>query len=327
MWIDEQQPRGDQVFLCHVGYFVRDLGEAGAAFERLGFQVSPINVLSHADAEGRQAPGGTSNRLVRLRRGFIEILAATHDTPIADQLKSSLARYQGLHLISASHDDIPATRARLAREGFRMQEPVELRRPAKTPAGMREVGWSVQRLEPGEMPEGRVQFVKSHTPDLSWPADAIVHENKADGLGDLLVCVADRREAAGRFARFLGKPPVEEGGRTVFPLERGRILLVEPDGVTALPDFTAPSLPYMAGIAVRSADLAATAALLKRRGIRAVHEDADLICLGPADALGSCLLFHRPEVPDPWLALMESRKGKPLSRNAGEGQSTEVREN
>ena len=304
VWVDAQLPEGNQVFLCHVGYFVADLADAGAAFERLGFQVSPINVLSHADAEGRQAPGGTSNRLVRLRRGFLELLAATHDTPIADQLKAELARYPGLHLISASHDDIPATRERLIAAGFRVTPMVELRRPAKTPEGLREVGWSVQRLEPGEMAEGRVQFVKSHTPDLSWPADAIVHENRADGLSDLLICVADRGEAAARYARFTGREPAAKNGEAILPLERGRIVILEPaEAERQLPGFTLPSLPYMAGIAVRSADLGATAAVLGRRGITPRFADDDLICLGPEDALGSYLLFHRAGIVEPWQAL------------------------
>lgn len=304
VWIDAQLPQGDQVFLCHVGYYVADLAAAGATFERLGFQVSPINVLSHADAEGRQAPGGTSNRLVRLRRGFIELLAATHDTPIADQLKAALARYQGLHLISASHDDIPATRERLIAAGFRVTPMVNLRRPAKAPEGMREVGWSVQRLEPGEMAEGRVQFVKSHTPDLSWPADATVHENRADGLSDLLICVADRREAAVRFGRFTGRELVAGGGEAVLPLERGRIVIIEPgDAGRRLPGFAAPSLPYMAGIAVRTADIAATGDVLRGGGINARFQDDELICLGPDEVLGSYLLFHRPEIAEPWQAL------------------------
>lgn len=304
VWIDEQVPRGDAVFLCHVGYFVRDLAAAGAGFERLGFQVSPINVLSHAEPDGRQVPGGTSNRLVRLRRGFIELLAATHDTPIADQLNAALARYQGLHLISLSHDDIPATRERLIAEGFRVSPPVELRRPAKTPQGMREVGWSVQRLEPGEMAEGRVQFVKSHTPDLSWPADAIVHRNRADGLSDLLICVADRAEAAVRFGRFSGREPAAAAGEAVLPLQRGRVVLVEPSAAARrLPGLAVPSLPYMAGIAVRSADLAGTRDVLRGGGIGARYEDDDLICLGPEEALGSYLLFHRPGIVEPWQVL------------------------
>jgi hypothetical protein len=131
-----------------------------------------------------------------------------------------------------------------------------------------------------------------------------VHENEADGLGDLLVCIADRREAASRFGRFLAKAPVDEGSITVLPMERGRILLTEPAAAsTILPQFAAPSLPYMAGIAVRSADLRATRAVLAARGIPILYTDDELICLGPGEALGSYLLFHRAEVADAWRAL------------------------
>ena len=111
--------------------------------ERLGFQVSQINVQTNADAQGALTPSGTSNRLARLRRGYLEILAATHDTPLADQLKAALARYQGIHLIALSHDDIPGQRTRLTAGGFRMQPVVTLaaaRQDIARRAGTRVVG-------------------------------------------------------------------------------------------------------------------------------------------------------------------------------------------
>ena len=110
---DRQLPLGNDVFLDHVGYFTADLDAAGAQLERLGFAVSPINLQQNADASGRLKPSGTSNRLAVLRRGFLEVLAATHDTPLGDQLKAALARYAGLHLIALSHADIPRQRERL----------------------------------------------------------------------------------------------------------------------------------------------------------------------------------------------------------------------
>ena len=48
----------------------------------------------------------------------------------------------------------------------------------------------------GVMPEGRVQFAYCHTPDLTWPEPAPDLPNAADGLTDILLCVAGRREAA-----------------------------------------------------------------------------------------------------------------------------------
>src|SRR5262249_25840267 len=120
-WADRQLPQGDELFVDHVGYFVPDLQAAGAQLERLGFCVSLVNVQTNADATGALNPSGTSNRLAKLRRGFIEILAATHDTPLADQFKLALGRYAGLHLIAFSHDDVLGTRARLVGAGFAMQ--------------------------------------------------------------------------------------------------------------------------------------------------------------------------------------------------------------
>ena len=69
-----------------------------------------------------------------------------------------------------------------------------------------------------------------------------------------------------------------------------------------LPDFRPPALPFMAGQAVR-ADLALTRAVLASSGIKPVFSSAELICIGPADALGSFLLFHAASVGNPWAAL------------------------
>lgn len=304
---DRQLPANDEVFLDHVGYFVADLDLAGRKLERLGFRASPINLQQNADAAGALRPSGTSNRLALLRRGFIELLAATHETPLADQLKAALARYQGLHLIALSHQDIPAQRERLIGAGFRMQAVVRLRRHKQTPDGLREVAWSVLRPEPGVMPEGRVQFALCHTPDLTWPDNAPALDNGADALTDILLCVNDRHEAAERFGRYAGRKPTQAGDASVVALDRGRIVIVEPKtAAVMLPGLDLPAVPFMAGLALRS-DVGATRATLKRHGVDPLFADNDLVCVGPADALGSYLLFHVSTVHDPWGALAARR--------------------
>src|SRR5437868_9174594 len=122
MWTDRQLPERGEVFLDHVGYFVGDLDAAGSQLERLGFRVSLANVQTNTDASGALTPSGTSNRLARLKRGFIEMLAATHDTPLADQFNQAIARYSGLHLIALSAEDMRRERDRLEGMGFAMQE-------------------------------------------------------------------------------------------------------------------------------------------------------------------------------------------------------------
>jgi Glyoxalase-like domain len=307
--IDRQLPMDDEVFLDHVGFFVADLEVAGARLTRLGFNVSPINLQQNADAAGVLRPSGTSNRLAVLRRGFIEVLAATHETPLADQLKKAVSRYEGLHLIALSHADIPGERQRLVVAGFKMQEIVRLRRHKPTPEGLREVRWSVLRPEPGQMPEGRVQFAYCHTPDLTWTPGMPAPENGADAITDILLCVENRKAAAARFARYAGRPEVENGMRSVIALDRGSIAFVELKDATAmLPEFAAPDVPFMMGQALRSTDIAMTAAALKRHDITPLFADDAMICVGPADAMGASLLFHAGAVRDPWGALASKQR-------------------
>jgi hypothetical protein len=308
MWADRQLPRGREVFLDHVGYFVPDLEAAGSRLERLGFRVSLTNVQTNADANGDLKPSGTSNRLAKLKFGFLEILAATHDTPLADQFKQALARYAGLHLIALSYDDLPAQRARLVEAGFAMQDVVELKRRDRTLPGTPEVHFSVLRPQPGAMAEGRVQWVTPRTPDTVWRADTITTGNGAEGPTDMLLCVDDPAAVAARYGRYVGRAPVMRGGLHVVTLDRGGLVFADAaQTAKILPDFRLPGLPFMAGQALR-ADLSLTRATLARNGIKPVFSSSDRVCVGPADALGGYMLFHSPAVSDPWSILSSSSR-------------------
>ena len=300
MWADRQLPEAGEVFLDHVGYFVSDLEAAGAQCQRLGFRVSSTNVQTNADASGALKPSGTSNRLAKLRSGFLEILAATHDTPLAQQFKQAIVRYSGLHLIALSAHDMQAERTRLIDARFAMQEVVELKRRDRTLPGSPEVHFSVLRPQSGVMAEGRVQWVRPHTPEIVWRAETITTENGAEGLTDMLLCVDEPGAVAARYGRYIGRAPVVRGGMHAITLDRGGLVFADAaQAGTILSGFRPPSRPFMAGQALR-ADLALTRAALARNGIKPVLESDDLICIGPADALGGYMLFHSPQVIDPW---------------------------
>lgn len=300
---DRQLPRGGEIFLDHVGYFAADLEVAGAGLGRLGFSVTPVNVQYNSDADGRLTPTGTSNRLVKLRRGFIEVLAATGATPLAGQLQQALARHSGFHVIALTHADMAAQRARLTAAGFAMQPVIEMRRLVEGPEGEREMAYSILRTEPGVMAEGRVQMLTNHTPELLWTPGSTEHDNGADALTDLLLCVADPAEAAARFGRFTAQGAARSGDMLALDLDRGRLLFAGPESAAAaLPGFDPPELPYVAGLAL-AADLEATRRVLDAAGVGPAHENESLILLAPADALGAYLLFHAAEVSRPWEAL------------------------
>ena len=308
-WIGRQLPERGEVFLDHVGLFVANLDAAGAQLERLGFRVSAINVQTNADASGALRPSGTSNRLAKLKFGFIELLAATHDTPLADQFKQAIARYSGLHLIALSAEDMRIERARLMDAGFAMQEVVELKRRDRTLPGEPEVHFSVLRPQAGVMAEGRVQWVRPHTPEIVWWAETITTENGAEGLTDMLICVDDPAALAERYGRYVGRAPVMRGDLHVIALDRGGLVFADAaQAAKMLPGFRPPSLPFMAGQALR-ADIATTREVLARNGIDPVFGSDDVVCVGSHDALGGYLLFHAPAVSEPWATLAGCRVG------------------
>jgi len=302
-WIERQLPEGDEVFVDHVGYFVHDLDAAGTQLERLGFRVSAVNVQTNADASGALKPSGTSNRLAKLRFGFLEMLAATHDTPLAAQFKQQIARYSGLQLIAFSAADMRRERARLVDAGFAMQHVVELKRRDRTLAGEPEVHFSVLRPKPDVMAEGRIQWVRPNTPDTVWRPETITTENGADGLSDTLICVESPEAVAARYGHYVGRTPIVRDGMHVVPLERGGLVFVDAaQAAKLLPDSAAPSLPFMVGQALR-ADLTLIRAVLAKNGIKPVIANGDITCVGPADALGAYMLFHAPGVSNPWESL------------------------
>lgn len=303
-WIDRQIPQGDEIFYDHIGYFVPDLELAGAQLERLGFQVSGVNTQYNENNAGELVLSGTSNRLVKLNRGFIEVLAATSDSALADQLQAMLARYQGLHVIALTNADMDETATRLAKAGIDMQDTVHMRRKITIDGAEALMAYTILRVKPGTFTEGRLQILTNHTPESFWLAGEMDHPNRADRLTDLLICVADVPEAVARYERFFGSASVEMGGIRTLDLARGRFHFVAPDQVAAmLPGFAAPSLPYVIGQALGSTSLALSKDFFRDSGTTPVVETEDLYCIGPEDALGAYLLFHENSVDAPWAVL------------------------
>jgi hypothetical protein len=303
LWTSRQLPERDEVFIDHVGYFVPDLDTAGAQLERLGFRVSLTNVQTNADPRGALKPSGTSNRLARLKFGFLEILAATHETPLAEQFRQQIARYSGLHLIAFSAADMRKERTRLTAADFAMQGIVELRRRDRTLPDDPVVHFSVLRPQPGVMAEGRIQWVRPNTPDTVWRPDTITTANGAEGLTDILLVVDDPAAAAARYGRYVDRAPGKRGGLHGVPLQRGGLVFADAgDAARLLPAFRPPAVPFIAGQALR-ADLALTREVLAQAGVTPVFSSSELICVGPEDALGGYLLFHAPGVGDPWGAM------------------------
>lgn len=279
--------------LDHVGHFVPHIDSASGALEKLGFTLTPFSAQSHrAEPGGPLTPAGVSNRCAMLRYGYLEFLTPTGDTPIANQLRTAIKRYVGAHLIAFGTAAAEADHARLAKGGFSPLDPLPLQREIDTSEGRETARFTVVRVPPGTMAEGRIQYCQHHTPQLLWQERWMNHANRATALAGVILRVADAQEAAQRYARYAGLLAQVSGSVWRIATARGYLLFLERDTLQRRLGIVAPSLPCIAGYVLQSEDIAATGDCLRRNG-NAVHVLGNrrlLVSLPPA--LGGLAIFE-----------------------------------
>jgi Glyoxalase-like domain len=268
--VDRQLPIGDEIFLDHVGHFVRDVDAASRALARVGFAPTPPSIQVNPDpAGGAPQLTGTGNVTAMFARGYIEVLFKTADTPLTREFDAGLARYAGVHLAAFAVADAAAAHARLAGEGFRMRPLVQMQRPVDTGGGPGTAAFTLARVEPGEMPEGRIQILTHHTEQRVWQPRWLEHPNGAIGLLSIAIAVADPWEAGRRFSRFTGRPQTPATFGQTMELDRGTVGLIGPNSFAhLLPEVPIPSLPFIGAYGIKVKSLRMTEDLLQRAGIR-----------------------------------------------------------
>jgi hypothetical protein len=265
-----QLPEDDEVFLDHVAHFVPDIEAANGLLTALGFRLTPLTAQQNQTPEGPM-PAGMANRCVMLRQGYVEVLTAVSDTELARRFASALQRYVGVHLVALSAADPDAAHRRLASEGFAPDPPVHLRRSVELADGApTEARFTVLRLPPGQMPEGRIQLLTHHTEDAVWQPRWLDHANGVVSLEAVLIVVDDPQEAAQRFGRFAGRRPQQrQPGHWLLALERGVVAFVDAATMARLAPWagTPPCVPWIAGYGLGSVDAALTRECFAAAGI------------------------------------------------------------
>jgi hypothetical protein len=299
---DRQLPIGGEVFLDHVAHFVRDREAARAALAAAGFAPTPVSIQVNQQ-DGVTLPTGTGNVTAMFRRGYTEILFKTADTPLGREFDAALALHPGIHLAAFAVADAAAAHRKLAASGFRVRPLVEMRRPVTTESGTGgTAAFTIARVEPGQMAEGRIQILTHRSEDTVWQQRWLDHPNGAVGLSGLVIAVADLDEAAGRFARFTDRPAVRSRLGRAIRLDRGCVELVTPDAFTqVLPEVPMPRLPFMGayGLIVRS--LAHAEAVLRQGGLDPRPLGAALAVPFPADLGVGAWVFAERTSAFPWL--------------------------
>lgn len=286
----QQRPETGTLTLDHIAHFVPDIDAASLALERLGFTLTPFSLQQHRVEPGAPlVPAGSGNRCVMLRQGYLEFLTPTSDTPVAQRMRAAMQRYVGQHLICFGTSESDRLHRHLADAGFDPLPPVSLQRQIGTEAGEGTARFTVLRVPPEAMPEGRVQIVEHHTPELLWQKRWVDHPNGVAGLASSIVCVENPDEVAGRFARF-AQGDVRWKGRTAIieTAARGSVVILDPRSLKDHLGVTPPAaLPWIAGVALRTVDLEATRAHLKRNGFEVSPAGREaLAVLGPREVGG-----------------------------------------
>ena len=295
-------PVGAEIFLDHVGHFVRDAQGARRALQRAGFAPTPVSIQSDKDpSTGRLVPTGLGNSTAMFARGYLEVLFKNSDTPLAREFDVALARRAGLHLAAFAVADAAAARERLAGAGFAVRDLVRMQRPVETESGPGTAAFTIARVKPMTMPEGRIQILTHHTEDTVWQPRWLSHPNSACALIDVVIAIDDLDEAAARFARFTGRSAISTLGGALIRLDRGGIYLISHHrAAEKLPEVPVTALPFMLGYALGVESLAAAEAAVDGADLEWRAFEEGIVATFPTElGAGAWFFVERPEAL-PW---------------------------
>lgn len=290
---DAQSPAPGRLNLDHVAHFVPSREACEVALAQLGFRPTPFSLQRHRPHPGAPlVPAGTGNHCVMLRQGYLEFLVPLADTEVARQLRSGIDRYVGTHSIVFGTGDAAREHERLRACGFRPLPPIALERPAETLHGEALARFTVVRVPPGTMAEGRIQFCQHHTEPLLWQERWLSHPNGASRLAGVWVGVEDPAAAGERYARFsaIAVAPRPDGSLEL-QTERGWIRFCDRTVLERTLGIAAAALPMIAACELRTDDLAACRRLLQRSGLTVGTLPTGAIAVRAPAAIGGTFVF------------------------------------
>jgi hypothetical protein len=292
---DRQLPLGDEIFLDHVGHFVRDPQAASRALARAGFAPTPMSVQTQPDTAGAPRLTGTGNVTAMLRRGYVEMLFKTAETPLGGELDAAMARHTGVHLVAFSVVDAGSAHQRLQQTGFRVRPLVDMQRPVDTGWKLGTAAFTVARLEPGEMPEGRIQLLTHRSEQMVWQPRWLSHPNGATGLTGVVIAVSDLDEAGQRFERLTGRPPRVSSLAQSFDLDRGSVDLVTAATFAFMcPQIPIPSLPFIGAYGIEVGSLEVAERILRQGEIAMQRIGNSLVAAFPKELGCGAWVFSGP---------------------------------
>ncbi|HET6222526.1 MAG TPA: VOC family protein [Dongiaceae bacterium] len=264
---------------------VRDLEAARAAWQRLGFTLTP---------RGRHIGWGTANYCIMLDRGYVELLGIVDAAQFTNNLDKFLAEREGLLGLAFGSRDATATRRGLAAIGLHPDGPKDLQRALELPGGNALPAFSLVFLPPEETPGLRAFFVQHLTPEIIRHPAWVVHANRAVSLEAVIAVVDAPAALAPAYARLFGDSAVALAADTLrVATGEGVLLFVTPAELARLyPQLSLPAFPrpWVAAMRIGAPSVVDAADYFDAKGLRPLATGAG-IALAPELATGTILEF------------------------------------
>jgi catechol 2,3-dioxygenase-like lactoylglutathione lyase family enzyme len=268
----------------HVIVGVRDLEQAKATYERLGFQATP---------RGRHVGWGTANYCLMFPNHYLELLGIVDAGQFTNNLDRFLAEREGLLGLALRSTDPEATHeawreaglapAEIAALGRRLEPDVELRFANVMLAPEATGGVSLFACAP-------------LTPDAMRRPDWLAHANGALGIASVTVAVDDPGAFYDPMAQVFGSICLTETDDTLaVHTGSGVLLFVTPDDLDMIhPELEAiatQGAPTIAALSLAVRDLGATVAWLDEQDVAYRRDLGGTIGVAPAATHGVMLEF------------------------------------
>ncbi len=283
--------------LDHTGVAVRDLDLGQAAYERLGFTLTPRSYHSGSrTAGGPVEKWGSGNHCAMFENGYLEIIGIT-DPSLYSSTKDYLDRYEGQHIVAIGSGDADKSYPILSSRFEGVTPATQLQRQAPFGPNNEETRLAAFRnihVDRENFPEAKLIFIDHLTRDVLWQPHLLEHPNGAVALSEVALCVEDLDETCGRLSRLFGTPPeeVRPGGR-VFHLSRGNVYAITETRLKEWVNITPPAMPYVAGFGIAVKDLDATRKYLASRDVPTTDHPYPALWVAPEHSCGPVITFSQ----------------------------------
>jgi hypothetical protein len=277
--------------LDHVGVVAANIEKGVAAFERIGFKLTPRSFHSGSITPGGPVvPWGSANHCAMLRNGYLEMLAVV-DPNLHSSARALIAKYEGTHIVAFNCDKADEAMRMLKERGATATGPINLQRGLEVLATGRSATAKFLNIyaDSGLYPEARFLIIEHVTPELLWQPEYLDQPNGAIGLEEVFLCVDDPSAVLGKLKQLVGGEATPDSLR----LSSGSLFVLSPAELKKrIPGAADIRTPFVAGFTVTVADIDKTGRLLRDSKIDVVA-GKDALWVGAEDVCGAAVCFKQ----------------------------------